>query len=89
MKSLDKGVGVIYLRKGGDKMPANQKYSARIHSRRQLGRASEHIQATSKVLSEVGLRYKEALPGVSLACSQMFEMLSMVDSMINDIKENI
>jgi hypothetical protein len=70
-------------------MPANQKYSTRVHSRRQLGRASEHNQATLKVLSEIGLRYAEALPRVSEACKQMNDMLQMIETMINDIRENI
>jgi hypothetical protein len=70
-------------------MPANQKYSTRIHSKRQLTRASEHIQATSKVLYEIKPRYEQALPRVSSACEQMIDMLSMVESMIDDIRENI
>jgi len=70
-------------------MPANQKYSTRVHSRRQLGRATEHIQATSKVLSEIGSRYQDALPRVSMACEQMVEMISMIETMIDDIRGNI
>jgi len=70
-------------------MPTNQKYSMRVHSRRQLGRASEHILAVSKVLNDVGPRYKEALPQVSLACEQLNDMMVMADSMITDIKDNM
>ena len=70
-------------------MPANQRYSTRIHSRRQLGRANEHIQAASKVLYEIKPRYEQALPRVSAACEQMIDMLSMVENMIDDIRENI
>lgn len=70
-------------------MPANQKYSTRLHSKRQLGRAAEHIQSTSKVLCEIKPRYEQALPRVSVACEQMIDMLSMVENMINDIRDNI
>lgn len=70
-------------------MPANQKYSTRVHARRQLGRASEHIQATSKVLCEIKPKYEQALPRVSSACEQMIDMLSMVENMIEDIRDNI
>lgn len=70
-------------------MAANQKYSTRVHSRRQLGRANEHIQAASKVLYEIMPRYIQALPRVSMACQEMIDMLSMVESMITDIRANI
>jgi len=70
-------------------MRANQKYSTRVHSKRQLGRANEHIGAASKVLCEIKPRYEDALPRVSLACEQMIDMLAMVESMITDIRENI
>lgn len=70
-------------------MPANQRYSTRIHSRRQLDRASDHIDAALKVLSELKPRYEEALPRVSQACEQMIDMLSMIDTMVKDIRENI
>ena len=70
-------------------MPANQKYSQRIHSRRQLGRANEHVRAASLVLCEMTPRYKEALPVVSEACSTLIEMLSIAENMISDIRDNI
>ena len=70
-------------------MPTHQKYSTRIHSKRQLGRANEHIQAASKVLCEISPRYVEALPRVSSACNQMIDMLNMVKTMIDDIRNNI
>jgi len=70
-------------------MPANQKYSMRVHSRRQLGRASEHIQAVLTVLCDVGPRYEEALPRVSMACKELNDMMIMADSMITDIKDNM
>lgn len=70
-------------------MPTNQKYSNRIHSKRQLGRANEHIQAASKVLCEIAPRYAEAAPRVSLACEPMLDMLAMVESMITDIRDNL
>ena len=70
-------------------MTTNQKYSTRIHSRRQLSRAVEHIQATAKVLCEIEPRYRLALPRVSQACSQMTEMLNMIENMLNDIRDNI
>jgi len=70
-------------------MPTNQKYSKRVHSRRQLGRASEHIQAVLTVLCEIGPRYEEALPRVCMACKELSAMMNMADSMIIDIKENM
>jgi len=70
-------------------MPTNQKYSTRVHSRRQLGRASDHIQAASLVLCEMIPRYKEASPTVSEACSTLIEMLSIAENMIRDIRDNI
>jgi len=70
-------------------MGANQKYSTRVHTRRQLSRANEHIQAAAKVLCEIRPKYEEALPRVSLACEQMIDMLNMVESMITDIRDNI
>ena len=70
-------------------MPANQKYSTRIHSRRQLGRAMEHIEEASKVLKEVGGRYSEALPQISQGCMNCIEMLDMVQSLIEDLRTNI
>jgi len=70
-------------------MPTNQKYSTRVHSRRQLTRASDNVRAASLVLCEMTPRYKEALPMVSEACSTLIEMLSMAEEMIRDIRENI
>jgi len=70
-------------------MPTNQKYSTRIHSRRQLTRASDSVKAASLVLCEMIPRYNEALPQVSEACRQLIDMLSMAENMIRDIRENI
>ena len=70
-------------------MPANQRYSTRIHSRRQLDRVREHIAAAAKVFSEIQPRYEEALPRVSKACEHLIDMLSMIDALVEDIKENI
>jgi len=70
-------------------MPTNQKYSQRVHSRRQLTRASDNIRAASLVLCEMTPRYKEALPVVSEACSTLVEMLSIAENMIRDIRDNI
>jgi len=70
-------------------MPTNQKYSARIHSRRQLTSASEHVRAVFDVLVLVGSRYEEALPQVSVACEKLNEMLVMAESMITGIREII
>lgn len=70
-------------------MPTNQKYSTRVHSRRQLTRASDNVRAASLVLCEMKQRYLEALPLVSEGCSQLIEMLSMAENMIRDIRENI
>ena len=70
-------------------MPTNQKYSTRVHSIRQLKSASEHVRAASIILLEVGLRYKEALPQVSLGCEKLNDMVVMSDAMITDIRDNI
>lgn len=70
-------------------MPANQKYSTRVHSRRQLGRACEHIREATKVLREVGERYSEALPLISQGCSENLNMLGMIESLIEDMRTNI
>ena len=70
-------------------MPANQKYSTRIHTKRQLGRAIEHVQAIAIVLSEVNERYIEASPKVSEACKHLFEMMSITESMLKDMKDSL
>ena len=70
-------------------MPANQKYSMRIHSRRQLGRACEHIQEATKVLTEVGQRYAEALPLIARGCIHVNDALAMAEALIEDLRTNI
>jgi len=70
-------------------MSTNQKYSTRLHSKRQLLRVSEHFKSAVGLILEVGTRYQEALPQVSLGCSEMVTMVSMLESMIDDIRENI
>jgi len=70
-------------------MPTNQKYSARVHSIRQLRSASEHVRAVLTVLCDVGPRYEEALPRVSMACKELNAMMIMAESMITDIRDNI
>jgi len=70
-------------------MGANQKYSTRIHSRRQLGRAREHIVEAEKVLREVGERYAEALPLISKGCIENINMLGMIEELIEDMRTNI
>ena len=70
-------------------MPANQKYSTRVHSRRQLTRASDHVKAASLVLCEMKQRYSEALPIVAEGSLHLVEMLTMCEDMINDLRDNI
>ena len=70
-------------------MPTNQKYSQRIHSRRQLIRASEHVRNASTIMCDVGLRYETALPTVSQACDKLNDMLVMCDALIRDIREGV
>lgn len=70
-------------------MPTNQKYSARIHSRRQLLSINTHIASSINQLTDIGDRYIEALPKVKLACDEMIKMLIMVEAMVIDIRENI
>ena len=70
-------------------MGANQKYSGRIHTKRQLGRAVEHIQATALVLAEIQQRYIDASPVVSEACRHMIGMMSLTENMLEDIKDSL
>jgi len=70
-------------------MPANQKYSGRIHTKRQLGRAVDHIQATVLVLSEVGERYQEVRPIISECCKHMLEMMAITENLLTDMKDNL
>lgn len=70
-------------------MPANQKYSTRIHSRRQLGRAREHLEEVSKVLDEVACRYANALPQITDGCGKCNEMIIMLQALIEDMRINI
>lgn len=88
-KVIDIGSGGVYYIKGGDKMPTNQKYSTRVHSKRQLTRACDHVRNASLVLCELTPRYKDASPQVSEACSTLIEVLSMCENMITDIRDNI
>ena len=68
---------------------ANQKYSTRVHSRRQLGRAKEHLTEVSKVMKEVGCRYADALPMVADACIQVNAMVDLLQTLIEDMRTNI
>lgn len=70
-------------------MPANQKYSTRVHSRRQLSRSIEHLMEASNVLSEVGQRYNEALPLISGCCADCIGLLKMLEALIEDMRTNI
>jgi len=70
-------------------MPTNQKYSTRVHSKRQLTRASDNLRAASLVLCEMASRYEEALPVVAAGCRELVEMISMCENMVRDIRENI
>jgi len=70
-------------------MSTNQKYSTRIHSRRQLGRASDNVRSALGLLCDVKQRYLEALPIVAQGCGQLVEMLNMCENMICDIRDNI
>ena len=68
---------------------ANQKYSTRVHSRRQLGRVNEHLKEVEKVINEVGCRYNEALPQISEACVQIIALVNMLKTLIEDMRTNI
>ena len=68
---------------------ANQKYSTRVHSRRQLGRANEHLTEVSKVLNEVGQRYADALPQIANGCIKSNQMVDMLSTLIEDMRTNI
>lgn len=70
-------------------MGTHQKYSTRLHSKRQLGRAREHLAEVSKALSEVGNRYADALPLIADASVKVNDMLSMADALIEDMRKNI
>jgi len=67
-------------------MGANQKYSGRVHTKRQLGRAVEHIHATALVLTEIQNRYYEAAPIISKGCEQVVELLEMIEVLLVDMK---
>ena len=68
---------------------ANQKYSIRIHSRRQLGRVGEHLTEAKKVLGEVGCRYADALPQIADASLKCTDMLTLLQTLIEDMRTNI
>lgn len=70
-------------------MPANQKYSTRVHSRRQLSRSIEHLMEAKNVLSEVGGRYIDALPQIADGCTKCLDMLTLVEALIEDMRVNI
>jgi len=70
-------------------MSTNQKYSARIHSRRQLVSIETHLKSCSILLADVGVRYTEAIPIVSSACHEMIMMINMMEAMVNDVRDNI
>lgn len=70
-------------------MPANQRYSTRLHSRRQLGRAWEHLTEVSTVLDEVGSRYIKVLPQIAVGCLKCNEMVNMLKVLIEDMRTNI
>ncbi|GAH01791.1 unnamed protein product [marine sediment metagenome] len=70
-------------------MGTNQKYSARIHSRRQLHSIHTHLMSCTNQLADVGVRYGEAAPTVTFACREMIGMLNMVATMVTDVRKNI
>jgi len=70
-------------------MPTNQKYSTRVHSRRQLTRVSDNLRSSSLVLCELAPLYEAALPQVAAGCRQIVQMISMCENMVRDIRENI
>jgi len=70
-------------------MGANQKYSGRVHTKRQLGRAVEHVEAIALVLCEVGSRYQDANPSISKACRYMCDMTTMLESMLDNMRSEL
>lgn len=70
-------------------MPANQKYSGRIHTKRQLGRAVEHVQAITLVLNEVGERYQGVNLPISDMCKQMLIMTTMLEGLLDGMRDGL
>ena len=70
-------------------MSTNQKYSARIHSRRQLASVDTYVSSCVKQLNSIGERYTEALPQVSEACLNMISMLELIKAVIIKVRESI
>ena len=70
-------------------MSTNQKYSARIHSRRQLTSIDNHLKACLGMLNNLGIAYQEALPQVSEACINMITMIDLVKGMAAKVRENL
>jgi len=70
-------------------MPTNQKYSARIHTRRQLASINLHLTSCYKQLTDIGFRYNAVLPKVSEACVEMMKLIEMFKDMANKIRDNI
>lgn len=70
-------------------MSTNQKYSGRVHSRRQLISVQSHLVAATNQLNTIGQRYAGVLPQVSSGCVEMIKMLDMIKAMVNDLRDNI
>jgi len=70
-------------------MSTNQKYSQRIHSKRQLHLVREKLDSASFLMADVGSRYSDAMPEVSDACARIVEIINMVEVMVEDIRTHI
>jgi len=67
----------------------SQRYSNRLCARRQLVKIIRHLQESSKMLLDIGSKYKEASPIVSEACLEMDKLLTMCEAIANDIRDQI
>jgi len=70
-------------------MSTNQKYSQRIHSKRQLVLVRDKLDSASFLMADVGSRYSDALPEVSEACATIVSMMNMIEVMVEDIRNHI
>jgi len=70
-------------------MGTNQRYSQRIYTKRQFTKVSDDLRHANLILCEIADRYKVALPVISTGCRVMVDNLSMLESMVRDLRENI
>lgn len=70
-------------------MSTNQKYSGRIHARRQLVSIDNHLTSAIKLLTDIGEVYLGAEPKISMACVELIKVLGLCTPMVTKIRDNI